>query len=88
MNRNEFYEIVENEKLLDKMEYLYKEADCPSEENTYGCMFKNEMWYPYRTDEKAFAVCFEKFDSESDALEYLLMRMRRRADLRKEESGD
>ena len=86
MNRDEFFGIVESEKLLDKREYLYRETDCPSEENTYGCMCRDGKWYPYRTDEKAFAVCFGEFDNESDALERLLMRMRRRADIRKEES--
>ena len=87
MNRDEFIKIVKLEKLLDMREYLYEGIDEPSSENTYGCMCKENKWYPYRTDEKAFMVCFGKFDNESDALEYLLMRMRRRADLREEELG-
>lgn len=83
MKREEFIKIVKDEELLNTSEYLYEETDCPSSKHTYGCMYNDGKWIPYRTNEKAFMIRYGSYDNESDALERLLTRMRRKAELRK-----
>ena len=82
MTRDEFFNIVEKENLIDRMDYdVSLSQNLPLGCFTYGCVYDNGKWRVCLTNERRTPSFIKDFNNESDALEFFLEELREEAAL-------